>query len=324
MAPQDIAPQVALSEAGLFCPTCRSEVGEFREHNRRPRARCPKCGSLERHRFLSYVIDRLAPLVASSSAVLDIAPQDGVQDQLQKLAGPRYVGLDIKTVRKVSVCGDIYHLPFPDAVFDVVVCYHVLEHIPDDRSAFRELARVLSARGMMIFQVPYRSAKLTEDDPDATADERTRRFGQHDHVRFYGTDLVERMTDAGLEVSQIVPATLLDAHDLERLAITPEPVWLCRRPDRWSHRRPASLAEATLRLPALLGTAPQPRDAISDGRPDNVSSRSVSSTETGTPPTPVAAKASDEPAAVTAHAVVSPDGSGVRMVVDVRFERLTN
>lgn len=307
---------------GPYCPTCRTDVDEFQEHNRRLRARCPKCGSLERHRFLSYLIDRLAPMVAGASAVLDIAPQGGVREQLQALAGDRYVGFDIKMVRKVDACGDLHHLPFPDGVFDVIVCYHVLEHVPDDHTAFRELARVLSPRGVMLFQVPYRSVKLTDEDPDASPEERTRRFGQHDHIRFYGTDLVDRMAAGGLEASQLRPATLLDAGDLQRFAITPERVWLCRRPDPWSHRRPGVLEDGAL-LVTATATA---RAAGSSSVPDPC----VAAAEqlTGQPaatPTEAAAKSvvPDGTAAVSTASIESADGIGFRVVFDVRVERVT-
>ncbi len=49
---------------------------------------------------------------------------------------------------------DIYRLPFWDSSFDLVICSEVLEHIPDDRKAMRELFRVLKPGGWSIIQVP--------------------------------------------------------------------------------------------------------------------------------------------------------------------------
>ncbi len=53
-----------------------------------------------------------------------------------------------------AVQGDAMHLPFPDGVFDRVICSEVLEHIPDDLGAMRELARVLRPGGTMAITVP--------------------------------------------------------------------------------------------------------------------------------------------------------------------------
>ena len=50
--------------------------------------------------------------------------------------------------------GDALALPFPDSVFDRVIAAEVLEHIPNDRAAMSELARVLRPGGTMAVTVP--------------------------------------------------------------------------------------------------------------------------------------------------------------------------
>jgi SAM-dependent methyltransferase len=59
-----------------------------------------------------------------------------------------------ETSRTATVQGDALHLPFPDATFDRVICSEVLEHIPDDLGAMRELTRVLRPGGTMAVTVP--------------------------------------------------------------------------------------------------------------------------------------------------------------------------
>ncbi|HPC47981.1 MAG TPA: class I SAM-dependent methyltransferase [Deltaproteobacteria bacterium] len=49
---------------------------------------------------------------------------------------------------------DITRLPFKDAAFDVVICSEVLEHIPDDRGAVREIVRVLKPGRSLVVSVP--------------------------------------------------------------------------------------------------------------------------------------------------------------------------
>jgi SAM-dependent methyltransferase len=49
---------------------------------------------------------------------------------------------------------DLTQLPFPNGSFDGVVCGEVLEHIPDDAAAIRELRRVLRPGGVLVATVP--------------------------------------------------------------------------------------------------------------------------------------------------------------------------
>jgi ubiquinone/menaquinone biosynthesis C-methylase UbiE len=113
----------------------------------------------------------------------------------------RIVTLDLERV-DVAVRGDITRLPFPSASFDGVICSHVLEHIPDDAGAMRELRRVLRPGGTILIQVPQSGKQHTYEDWSITsAEERIKHFGQEDHVRWYGEDLVDRLRVAGLKVA---------------------------------------------------------------------------------------------------------------------------
>jgi ubiquinone/menaquinone biosynthesis C-methylase UbiE len=53
-----------------------------------------------------------------------------------------------------AIRGDALRLPFADGAFDRVIAAEVLEHIPDDRAAAAELARVLRPGGTMAVTVP--------------------------------------------------------------------------------------------------------------------------------------------------------------------------
>ena len=98
-------------------------------------------------------------------------------------------------VRAIDVC----RVPFADNTFDVIICNHVLEHVPDDQKALSELFRVLKPTGFAVLQTPYSS--LLENsfcDPGINTDQlRNRFYGQEDHVRYYGRDLFRKMQEAG-------------------------------------------------------------------------------------------------------------------------------
>jgi SAM-dependent methyltransferase len=212
------------------CTACGATSSEFGPGpNGRPNASCKRCKSLERHRFLTLLVEIVAPRVLADGALLDIAPSATTTPRLRELGGHRYVSVDFDPgadKRVVDVRASVTDLPLPDDSVDLMICYHVLEHVPDDASAMAEIARVVRPGGVAIVQVPHKPDVPTDEDPSAGREERIRRFGQADHVRYYGEDFEARLEKAGLEINRLqtdmVPA---DLRELFRLAAY-EPVWL--------------------------------------------------------------------------------------------------
>jgi SAM-dependent methyltransferase len=97
------------------------------------------------------------------------------------------------------VRADITVQPFADGSFDKIIVSHVLEHIPDDLAAMREMKRTLAPGGLVISQHPFDpDLEITDEDPSVTTpEERLRRFKQADHVRVYGHDLLDRWRSVG-------------------------------------------------------------------------------------------------------------------------------
>ena len=114
------------------------------------------------------------------------------------------MGVDIKNAGPhVTKIGDIVDLPFANASFDVVICIHVLEHISDDAKAISELYRILRPGGWALISVPLLLDQPTREDPSITDPmERERLFGEPSHVRYYGTDTIDRLSIAGFDVEQ--------------------------------------------------------------------------------------------------------------------------
>jgi hypothetical protein len=56
--------------------------------------------------------------------------------------------------RAACAAGDATAMPFPDGSFDVVIAAEVLEHIPADQAALREITRVLAPGGTAAVTVP--------------------------------------------------------------------------------------------------------------------------------------------------------------------------
>lgn len=113
-----------------------------------------------------------------------------------------------------DVKADICQLPFESNDFDVILCNHVLEHVPDDQRALKELFRVMKPGGMGIFQIPLDiNRKNTFEDKSITdPKKRAKIFGQYDHVRIYGMDYFERLESCGFKVEKVdFTKTLSDA-----------------------------------------------------------------------------------------------------------------
>jgi SAM-dependent methyltransferase len=97
----------------------------------------------------------------------------------------------------VAVNGNALSLPFPDASFDRIIASEVMEHIPDDAGAARELARVLKPGGTIAVTVP---AWLPEQICWALSEEYHAPFVEGGHVRIYTeATLRRRLRDAGFK-----------------------------------------------------------------------------------------------------------------------------
>jgi SAM-dependent methyltransferase len=215
-----------------ICTACGATSSGFGPGpNGRPNASCKRCRSLERHRFLTLLVEVVAPRVLRGGALLDIAPSATTTPRLRELGGDRYVSIDFDPgadKRVVDIRASVTDLPLPDDSVDLMICYHVLEHVPDDASAMREIARVIRPGGVAIVQVPHKPDVPTDEDPSAGREERIRRFGQADHVRYYGADFEERLEKAGLEFDRLSTGMVTaELRELFRIGDY-EPVWLVR------------------------------------------------------------------------------------------------
>jgi len=183
----------------VICPCCGWEGARFAPFRERAGAACPRCGSLERHRALWRFLTRGGRL-ESEPRVLHFAPEPCLEGLWGGAAS--YVSVDL--AGPATVQADITALPFPAASFDLVVCVHVLEHVPDDGTAMRELRRVTAPDGAVVVMVPRDPGRaVTYEDPGIIAPAaRLAAFGQDDHVRIYGRDLVDRLEAAGFETTE--------------------------------------------------------------------------------------------------------------------------
>ena len=109
----------------------------------------------------------LSALAASAPARLEIGP--GLRPRLP-IAGTNFVEISqpslspLRARGGLATLGEITALPFPDCSFDLVCAFDIVEHIEDDRQAFRELHRVAKDDATVIFSVPLHPARWSAFD----------------------------------------------------------------------------------------------------------------------------------------------------------------
>lgn len=231
---------------GLFegdtveCPVCGSAAARY------VRGFCPTCYAAQRQRLMALFLRRELDVGgAADCRILHFAPEPGLIAMLSSLPGVDYVPADIDPDREQERVDatDIQLAP----TFDGVITSHVLEHIRDDTRAMREMFRVLRPGGWALVIVPVVDAlnATYEDDSVDSAWGRHRHFGQHDHVRIYGSDFPARLVEAGFRVEERRYAEELGPAQARRYGLqASDVIFLCRKPPTAPAMQPAGRGEA--------------------------------------------------------------------------------
>ena len=180
----------------------------------------PSTLSLERHRLLWLYLQNETDFFTAPKKVLHFAPEQAFYKLFRNQSNLDYTTTDLFSPL-ADVKADICNLPFADNSYDIILCNHVLEHIPDDTKAMQELYRVLKPGGMGIFQIPQDlNRELTFADNTITDQkERAKIFGQYDHVRIYGRDYFDKLQSIGFKVDAVDYTKKIDANLVEKYCL---------------------------------------------------------------------------------------------------------
>lgn len=197
--------------APRLCPLC-DYYGNFAPFGAPPRydARCPSCGSLERHRLIWLTILR-QNLIGPRHSFLHFAAEPLLRRKIQPLVA-QYASAEVRLDARADLLLNIEAIDLPDASEDRIMCNHVLEHV-DDTRALAELFRVLRPGGILFLTTPIVEGWAhSYENPDITdAALRLLHFGQRDHIRMFGRDLRDRIRAAGFSLDEVT-ATEPDVH----------------------------------------------------------------------------------------------------------------
>lgn len=171
---------------------------------------CYKCNSSDRERFIyTYLTGKLNIFENKNLKILHLAPEKNISSALNKIGFNNYICGDLFTegyhypdyVKNMNVL----NIPFEDNYFDLIICNHLLEHIPNDTDAMKELYRVLNSNGEAILQVPISKNSDTTFEDFSVTDSKEREvvFGKFDHLRIYGQDYSDRLNFVGFKIERI-------------------------------------------------------------------------------------------------------------------------
>ncbi len=206
------------------CIICGNGLRVFLEFENGERL-CPKCGSSSRDRRLWSVLT--SDMQIKNSVVLDFSPSRCLYRKLKRIAGINYYSTDLSADFLSDYHYDITSIDCPATTFDLILCYHILEHIEQDQLAIGELYRVLKPGGTCLVQTPFKEGALYENPAKQSPDECRIHFGQEDHVRIYSVaGLKERLEKPGFKVET---RTFQNNPENEAGLSTFEQILVCRK-----------------------------------------------------------------------------------------------
>jgi SAM-dependent methyltransferase len=192
----------------VCCNICGWQGRHFLSDEWHPHIHCPGCGSDIRQRLFFAALQEEGPYswqaLITGKKILHFAPEEISRARLKSRAAQYvttdYLRDDCDLQLDMSAMTEV-----EDGSVDLLIAFDVLEHVPSYQRALQEVQRVLRAGGFAIFTVPQQDGlPSTREDPTITTpEERTRHYGQWDHLRIFGDDFASLVAAAGFEVTPI-------------------------------------------------------------------------------------------------------------------------
>ena len=146
---------------------------------------CYYCHSTDRDRHLFMYFEKLSLWDKFQNAtVLHFAPERAIEKKITSLNPTKYIKGDLYP-KEDWIKVDITDIHFENESIDIIICNHVLEHVPDHLKAISEIYRVLKPGGFAVLQTPVSDLLFHHfSDPNINTDElRLSFYGQEDHVK---------------------------------------------------------------------------------------------------------------------------------------------
>lgn len=190
------------------CNICGWEGSHFLSDSWHTHIICPKCRSQIRQRLFVAALQNIEKLsfakIISNRTILHFAPEELISSFIRKESS-QYVTADFSR-KDCDLKLDMSSMPqIKDEQFGVVIAFDVLEHVPDYQKAIEEIHRILCSDGFAIFTVPQKDnlEKTYEDSSIISPEDRTKHFGQWDHLRIFGDDFTQIVESKGFSVTAV-------------------------------------------------------------------------------------------------------------------------
>ena len=207
------------------CPLCNWNGSEFLN------LRCPKCNSLARQRLVPYCINTFNLI---DKRILHIGPNKSEYDYVLKKIDPEiYDRVALSKSKIVNLPEDITKKGLKLEYYDLIIIWHVLEHIKDDKKAIKNLFSSLRYGGKMLVSVPIHpegNLKTIEYN-NLDENEYENIYGDRNHVRSCGLDYIERITNIGFELIHEITVEAIDVKKIKYYGLSKNHIaWLCEKP----------------------------------------------------------------------------------------------
>ena len=190
----------------FYCVCCGKSFRKFLPYGNilRANAVCPYCRSLERTRLLMYYLQNETFIFTQQKKILHFAPERAISKKIKAFSKAGYISADINPALGDQIV-DIQNIPFEKEVFDIVICSHVLGHIPDEAKAINEIFRVLKSGGVAIILtlIDLNNDVTYENKNVRTSEEKLNHYGESDLLRLHGNDFISRLQREGIKVERI-------------------------------------------------------------------------------------------------------------------------
>jgi hypothetical protein len=145
---------------GYQCNICQKELRKFIHGNDGDKL-CPYCGSLSRNRRLWNILE--SEFLKDNMKILDFSPSRCLYRVLKRHTSISYTSTDLSGDFLADRQYDITNIDSQNDTYDLIICYHILEHIENDNKAMRELFRILRHGGSCLVQTPFKKGDTLED-----------------------------------------------------------------------------------------------------------------------------------------------------------------
>jgi SAM-dependent methyltransferase len=145
-------------------------------------ASCPKCDSRPRHRGL-YVFYQKWIADHKPQSIIHYAPEPIFYPMLKPIPVYKTTDLFLEDVDFPKV--DVQNSGFAEGSYDLILNNHVIEHVPDDESAFKDLYKILKPGGTALITIP---GNFKRQETIYFKD-----LSNNGHYRDYGLDVLARL-----------------------------------------------------------------------------------------------------------------------------------